>query len=188
MHGSQAEPQQLIEAMRAGDRGAASQLLWLVHDELKQTATAKLEKAGKEPALNPSGLVRGAYLKLAADARKDWRDRARFMAIAADAARRVVREMGNRFGGAGKAPLVIQVPIPLGPEQAKKVDAARLEKAIARLVSLDARQAVLAEQRLYGGLSARESSGAMDAEEAVVEGQWDFIRAWLGRELAREEA
>jgi RNA polymerase sigma factor (TIGR02999 family) len=188
MHGVHDEPQQLIEAMRAGDRGAASRLLWLVHDELKQTAAAKLEKAGGDPSLDPTGLVRGAYLKLAANARKDWLDRARFMAIGADAARRVVREMGNRFGGKGRAPLVISVPTPLGPQRAKTVDAARVEKAIARLAPLDARQASLAEQRLFGGLSPRESSGVLDTDEAAVESQWDFVRAWLDRELAREEA
>ena len=86
MRGSHAESQQLLEAVRAGDRGAASRLLWLVHDELRQNATRKLEKSNGTTALNPSGLVRGAYLKFAADARKDWLDRARFMAIAADAA------------------------------------------------------------------------------------------------------
>lgn len=187
MHGSQAESQQLLEAMRAGDRGAASRLLWLVHDEVKQTATAKLEKA-RETALNPSGLVRGAYLKLAADSRKDWSDRACFMAVAADAARRVVREMGNRFGGAGRTPLQIQVPTPLGSHQSKTVEAVSLEKAITRLAALSARQAALAEQRLYGGLSARESGGALEVDESIAEDQWSFVRAWLNRELARQEA
>src|SRR5580658_3182775 len=78
----------LLDAVAAGDRKAAADLLPLVYDELRHLAAARL--AGEAPGhtLNPTGLVHEAYLRLVGDQQFDGLGH--FFAAAAEAMRRIL--------------------------------------------------------------------------------------------------
>src|SRR6202007_2808813 len=89
--GAMNEVTRILNAIQAGDAQAASQLLPLVYDELRQLAARKLsqEKPGQTP--DATALVHEAYLRLVGPAEPPrFNDRAHFYAAAAEAMRRIL--------------------------------------------------------------------------------------------------
>src|SRR6516162_8634650 len=78
----------LLDAAAAGDRQAASDLLPIVYDELRQLAAARMAAEAPGHTLNPTALVHEAYLRLVGDQHFDGRGH--FFAAAAEAMRRVL--------------------------------------------------------------------------------------------------
>lgn len=67
---------QVLAAIEAGDARAASQLLPLVYDELRQLAAARLADEKPGHTLQPTALVHEAYLRLVGDGQpQDWNGR-----------------------------------------------------------------------------------------------------------------
>jgi ECF sigma factor len=83
----------LLEAVAAGDRQAAANLLPLVYDELRKLAAARmaLEKPGH--TLDATALVHEAYLRLIGD--QHFQGKGHFFAVAA-AALSVPRRTADR--------------------------------------------------------------------------------------------
>ena len=80
----------LIEAAAGGDHKAPSDLLPLVHDELRQVAAARMAAEAPDHTLNPTALVREFYLRLVGPADGMWFDgRGHFFAAGAAAMRRI---------------------------------------------------------------------------------------------------
>src|SRR5258708_27392482 len=78
----------LLEAVAAGDRRAAADLLPLVYDELRKLAAARMAAGSPGQTLQPTALVHEAYLRLVGDQQFDGRGH--FFAAAAEAMRRVL--------------------------------------------------------------------------------------------------
>ena len=62
-----------------------------------------------------------------------------------------------------------------------------LNSALERLAELDPRQAKILELRFFAGLTVREVAEALGVSKRTVEGDWAHARAWLRRELERDE-
>src|SRR5262245_39863801 len=84
----------LLDAVAAGDRRAAADLLPLVYDELRKLAAARLADERPGQTLQPTALVHEAYLRLVGDQHFDGR--AHFFAAAAEAMRRILVEAARR--------------------------------------------------------------------------------------------
>src|SRR5437867_1196677 len=98
----------ILSALKQGDPSAASQLLPLVYDELRQLAAHRLAQQTPGQTLQPTALVHEAYLRLVGDpAGSDWDSRGHFFAAAAEAMRRILVENARRKGrqkrGGGRA-------------------------------------------------------------------------------------
>src|SRR5262249_6294685 len=101
----------LLAAAEQGDPQAASQLLPLVYDELRQLAAHKLAQESPGQTLEPTALVHEAYLRLVAGGGgpgqrdQSWDGRGHFFAAAAEAMRRILvgrarrRRRGKHGGG-----------------------------------------------------------------------------------------
>jgi RNA polymerase sigma factor (TIGR02999 family) len=102
----------LLEAVAAGDRNPAADLLPLVYDERRQLAAVRMVAEAPGYSLNPTALVHEAYLRLVGDQRFDGRGH--FLS-AAEAMRRILvnhardRNRQKRGGGRVRVELLDQV-------------------------------------------------------------------------------
>ena len=68
-----------------GEAGAADRLLELIYPELHRIAERQMRRERGGHTLQPTALVHEAYLKLVDQAHVDWRNRAHFLGVAAQA-------------------------------------------------------------------------------------------------------
>src|SRR5262249_55453987 len=90
------EASQVLTAIEQGDSQAASQLLPLVYDELRQLAAQKLAQEPAGQTLQPTALVHEAYLRLVGEGDYRWDSRGHFFAACAEAMRRILVERARR--------------------------------------------------------------------------------------------
>jgi RNA polymerase sigma factor (TIGR02999 family) len=178
---------EILAAITSGDRDAASRLLPLVYDELREVARAKLARERQGHTLQPTALVHEAYLRLFGNARPRWENRAHFFGAAAEAMRRILIERARRHlrlkrgGGRQQVPLADMVEQQtLGAE-----DLLALDRALDRLEARDAVMAEVVKLRYFAGLTVDETAAALDLSPRTVDRHWTGARAWLQRELAK---
>lgn len=175
----------LLEGSR-GEDDALRALLPVVYDDLRAIAHRRLrgERAGH--TLNTTALVHEAYVRMVDQTRVQWRDRAHFFGVAAEAMRRILVDYARRRGaekrGAGRDPL------PLDDVEIAVVDRAEqllaLDAALDRLENVDARLARVVLYRFFGGLSEEEIAELVGVTARTVRRDWVKARGWLYRELA----
>src|SRR5947209_2255627 len=96
----------LLNAIGAGDRQAAEQLLPLVYDELRQLAAAQLAREKPGQTLDATALVHEAYLRLVG--KTSFAGKSHFFRAAAEAMRRILVDQARkkratkRGGGAAR--------------------------------------------------------------------------------------
>jgi RNA polymerase sigma-70 factor, ECF subfamily len=168
------------------DQRAVDRLLPIVYEQLQRIAQGQLRRERGDHTLQTTDLVHEAYLRLSGLDRIDWRDRAQFFAIAAQAMRRILvdhalsRRSAKRGGGRRRVPLEEAMLVAAG--QAEEVLA--LHEALSALERLEPRLARVVECRYFAGLSIEETAEALDVSPATVKRDWSVARAWLNRELA----
>jgi len=176
----------LLALAAAGDRGALDRAFPLVYEELRRLAHRQLRRESDGHTLSTTALVHEAYLKLVDQSRGEWRDRAHFLAIAATAMRRILvdharRHRAHKRGGAG-------LPLPLDsleqlPVEERSEFLVHLDEALARLASLDDRQARVVECRFFGGYTEEETAETLGIGLRTVKRDWAKARSWLYQEL-----
>lgn len=176
----------LLEAAAAGDPDAAADLLPLVHDELRQLASARLVEEQPGQTLQATALVHEAYLRLVGGGHADgWDGRGHFFAAAAEAMRRILVEAARRKNrlkrGGGRTrlePDEVDAPAPEVHE-----DVLALDEALDQLAAAEPRAAELVRLRYFAGLSLPEVARAMAISPRTADRLWAYARAWLHREL-----
>jgi DNA-directed RNA polymerase specialized sigma24 family protein len=63
------------------------------------------------------------------------------------------------------------------------VEVLALDEAMTGLAARSARQARVAEMRLFGGMLVQEVAEALGVSERTVKDDWRVARAWLARRL-----
>jgi RNA polymerase sigma factor (TIGR02999 family) len=158
----------------------------LVYDELRRIAARAMRGERPDHTLCTTALVNEAWLELSKLTRIQWQNRSHFLAIAAQAMRRVLidyavaRRRQKRGGG--------QVVEPLEEDAVAAVvlhadDMLALDEALQRLTAINERHARIVECRFYGGMSVEETAEALGISPATVKRDWTLARAWLNREL-----
>jgi RNA polymerase sigma factor (TIGR02999 family) len=126
-------------------------------------------------------------VKLIAQNRVRWRNRAHFFAIASRLMRRILvdharaRDAGKRGGGSPTVSLDDAGELSIE----RDVSLLALDDALARLESLDPVQAQIIELRYFGGLTIDETAAIVHVSAATVGREWNVAKAWLYRELTR---
>lgn len=163
------------------------QMFLLVYNELHQLAARKLRGERDGHTLCTTALVHEAWLELNKLNRIQWQNRGHFLAVAAQAMRRILidyavaRRREKRGGGQVLVSLDDTDALAIAHERADELVA--LDEALARLESLNERQARIVECRFYGGMSIEETADALNVSPATVKREWTIARAWLNREL-----
>ena len=182
---SPGEVTRLLGEAADGNRAAFDSVFALVYDELRRLAQRQLSHERDDHTLDTVALVNEAYMKLTGLDHMSWQNRAHFMALAAQAMRRVLvnyavsRKTHKRGGGWQRVPLEdAQVAADLRTEELLA-----LERALERLAALNERQARVVECRFFAGMEIEETAQALDISPITVKRDWTVARAFLNREL-----
>jgi RNA polymerase sigma factor (TIGR02999 family) len=176
---------QLLVAWAAGERAALDALIPLVMDELKRIAGAYLAREAHAQTLQTTALVNEAYLRLVSVRSDSWESRIQFFALAAQIMRRILvdharAQLGPKRGG-GMRHLPLDGSLPVSADVTPRL--VGLDDALTSLEKLDPRKGRIVELRIFGGLSNTEIAEVLHVSERTVMRDWQFAKAWLGREL-----
>ena len=185
------EVTQILSSIGSGGGESADDLLPLVYDELRRLAAARMSAERGDHTLQATALVHEAWIKLAGPDGEalQWNDRRHFYAAAAEAMRRILidharRKMAARRGGDW---LRITFGDHESPHSATPPEMIDLNDALDRLAEIDEQKAEVAKLRLFGGLTVVEVAAALDVSEATIKRRWSYVKAWLSRELKRDD-
>jgi len=162
-------------------------LLPLVYSELKRIAARQLRRERPDHTLSATALVHEAWLELSQLDRITWQNRYHYLALAAQAMRRVlidhaVARRAAKRGGGIAAETLDGDPMVLAETRAEEL--LDLDNALQRLGAIDERQVRIVECRFFGGMSVEETAEALQLSPATVKRDWALARAWLNRELS----
>ena len=184
---SDSGPTELLRAWSQGDGSALDRLIPLVYEELHRLARRYMRQERPDHTLQPTSLVNEAYLRLIDVNRVEWRNRAHFLAVAAQMMRRILvefarnRQRQKRGGGAVRVSLDNVQELP----EANKRDLVALSGALSALATFDARMSQVVELRFFGGLTVDETADVLNVSPETVMRDWKTAKAWLLREIRR---
>ena len=181
----QAQFTQLLGEMSGGNRTIVDELMPVVYDELHNMARLKILRERKGHTLNATALVNEAYIKLVDQTRVNWKNRAHFLAIAAQAMRRILINyaQGRKAQKRGGGELVVTFVEEAVPREARSEELVALDEALSRLSKLNDRQGKVVEYWFFGGLTHEEIAEVLEISLPTVRRDWRLARAWLTREL-----
>lgn len=175
-----------LKEWSAGSTAARDLVFDEVYAELRSLASLYLGNERRARlSIQPTMLVNEAYLRLAHQ-HTAWRDRLHFFGVAAQAMRRILVDAARRRNAAKRcAPLFLTTdPDPMN-QKSPEIDVIRLDRALAKLARLDARQGQIVELRFFAGLSIEETAAVLKKSTATIKREWATARAFLSRELRR---
>ena len=180
----------LLRAWGRGDLQARDELVPVVYRELRRRAGAYLRRERPDHTLQPTALVHEAYLRLTAQDRVAWQNRAHFFAIAAQMMRRVLVDHAREHQAAKRpgAHLKVLLDDGIGAAQPPSCELMMVDEALVDLARIDPRQAQIVELRYFGGLSEQEVAAVLSVSRATVTREWQTARAWLYRRLTTGRA
>ena len=184
---SRASVTQLLARAQGGDSSARDELARVTYNELRKLARAYLDQERPDHTLQATALVNEAYLRLLAGETLPGKNRAHFLAFAAQAMRRILisharaRARIKRGGGAQRVPLEEELVV--SPEPS--VDLVALDEALRQLEQIDPRRSRVVELRYFGRLTIEEVADALDTSPMTVKRDWDVAKTWLIHKLTQ---
>lgn len=174
--------------MTPEERRALDEQFSLAYEELRRLASS-VRRGDPSATLNPTALVNEAWLKLANSPHLASTSRLHFKRIAARAMRQLLieaarRRKAHKRGGDGEFSLVT-FDESLAPAAACGNDLLALDTALEELARVQPRQALMVENRFFGGLDISETAALLDVSEATVLRDWRAAKAWLAHELRK---
>jgi RNA polymerase sigma factor (TIGR02999 family) len=180
------EVTRLLQELSEGHEGAADRLAALVYDELHVLAAAAMRGEAAGHTLQPTALLHEVFLRLVDQRNVEWKNRAHFYGIAAQAMRRTLvdharrRRAIKRDGG-----LRITLDESLAEStEVTAIDLIALDDALAKLAELEPRHARVVELRFFAGLDVDRTAEALGVSTATVKRDWAFAKAFLYSELS----
>jgi RNA polymerase sigma factor (TIGR02999 family) len=131
--------------------------------------------------------VNEAYLRLIDVNRVEWRNRAHFLALAAQMMRRILVESARNRHRQKRGGDAVRVSIDDIGElpDSKERDLVALSDALNALATFDARMGQVVELRFFGGLTIEETAEVLNVSSETVMRDWKTAKAWLLREISR---
>lgn len=178
------EVTRLLSAINDGEEDARARLVPLVYGELRVLAESYMRRERPGHTLQPTALVNEAWMKLADQTRVEWKGRAHFFGIAAQAMRRILvdhhrRRTAARRGSGNQVTLVEDA----ADTFSDPLDFIALDEALDELAEMDPRAARIVELRFFGGLSVEETAEVLDVSTPTVKRDWRTAKAWLYQRL-----
>lgn len=183
---------ELLRSWQQGNAESGEEVVPLVYAELRRIARMRLSAERAGHTLQPTALVHEAWLRLMQQHGATWQNRSQFFAIAAQAMRRILvdhaRRRHSHKRNPGETPMTLDniediVASPVPDEEMLALDA-----ALDQLSGLDSRQARVVELRFFGGLSIEETAQILNLSPTTVKREWTTARAWLYREIQRQNS
>jgi len=140
--------------------------------------------------LQTTALVHEVYLRMVDAKNVEWRHRAQFFSVAAQMMRRILVDAArarhsDKRGGALMR-LNLDEAALVSPEPDRCILA--LNEALVAFSKIAPRQAKVVELRYFGGLQEEEIVAVLEISPRTVRRDWNLARAWLLRELSRNQS
>ena len=165
----------------SGDKAALDKLFPLVYKELRQLAHQYMRRERAGNTLQTSALINEAYIRLVDYKRTRLQDRAHFLAIAAQAMRRILveraRSRTRHKRGGGAQQVSLDEAANLVDDQASGIIA--LDRALTELFAISPRKGQVVELRYFGGLNIDETAEVLGVSSPTVQREWRAAKAWL---------
>jgi RNA polymerase sigma factor (TIGR02999 family) len=156
--------------------------------ELRQMAARKLAHLPPGQTLQATALVNEVWLQLCNNDQR-WQSRAHFFGAAAQAMRDILVDQARRKGalkhGGGQAHVELTESKLIGGAPDDQLLA--VNEALDRLADHDPPKAEVVKLRFFVGLSLSETAEVLGISEPTAKRYWAYAKAWLFRELEREE-
>jgi RNA polymerase sigma factor (TIGR02999 family) len=179
----------LLRAWTDGDQGALAELTPIVYDELHRLAHHYLKRERAGHSLQTTALVHEAYVRLVDYKRMHWQNRAHFLAVSAQAMRRILVDRARRRNakrGADVDHISLDAEAILRTDRSD--DFVSLDDALTALAERAPRKAKVVELRFFGGLTVEETAEVLRVSSITVMREWKSAKAWLYRELSPSTA
>ena len=180
----------LMSGIESGDRSGVSRLMSVLYNDLRVMASKFLSHESPSHTFQPTDLVNESFVKLVDQTRVSWQGKTHFMAVSAQAMRRILVDHArtkHRKKRGGRE----RIRLELRDDQAFSMECPDeilfVGEILDKLEKLDPLHAQILEYRLFGGLGMKEIGGILGVSSRTVERHWAMIRAWfLKQQDARE--
>ena len=177
----------LLRAWSDGDQRALDKLTPIVYEELRRLAHYYMKRERAGHSLQTTALVNEAYLRLVDYKRMHWQNRAHFLAVSAQAMRRILVDHARRYNAKRRArPEQVSLDAEAVMSIDRSDDFSSLDDALSALAQRAPRKAKVVELRFFGGLSVEETAEVLRVSSITVMREWKSAKAWLYRELTAE--
>ena len=141
------------------------------------------ERAGH--SLQTTALVNEAYMRLVDYKRMQWQNRAHFLAVSAQAMRRILVDHARRRNAEARRDsehVSLDAAAVICADRCRGLRVPR--RCPERAGGVAPRKAQVVELRFFGGLSVDETAEVLHVSPITVMREWKTAKAWLYRELA----
>lgn len=179
----------LLLRWREGDRQALDALMPLVYVELRRLAGHYLRQERPGHTLQSTALVHEAFVRLVGTNPPEWQNRAHFYGVTARLMRQVLVDHARTHRAEKRGGDSLKLTLDEGLVGAGKqdLDILALDGALNQLAQISPQQSQIVELRFFSGLSIEETSEVLGISPATVKRHWTVARAWLFREMNRNE-
>lgn len=179
----------LLDRAVDGDPDAAALFMQALYDDFRRVAAAQLRHEPPGHTLQPTALVHEAFLRLIDQKRVHWQGKTHFIAVGAQAMRRILvdhaRASKRAKRGGERKRVELEEHVMVSPRDNDDVIA--IDEALDILATLDPRQAKIVELRFFGGMTNEEVAEVLGISRATVDRQWRAVKAWLREQLESEK-
>jgi RNA polymerase sigma factor (TIGR02999 family) len=180
------ELSQMLSSLSQGDRSNVGRLMSELYVDLKTLAGKFLTREPYGHTFQPTDLVNEAFLKLAGQTRISWQGRTHFLAVSAQAMRRILVDHARtkhrkKRGGRTWSRLNLQDDHALSTDRPDEILA--VDELVDKLTDLDPVHARILELRCFSGMRMDEIGEVLGVSSRTVERQWAMVRAWALKEL-----
>lgn len=174
----------LLARAHVGDAAALDRVTPILYAELKALAARALRGEREGHTLQTTALVNEAYLRLFDQRHLSSANRAQFLALAAQAMRRVLVDHARKRLAAKRPSSDQRIAIDEIDLPETGGDLIGLDGALQRLAEISPRQAKVVDLKFFAGLELEQIADVLDIARPTVVRDWRMARAWLERELA----
>lgn len=181
----------LLQQWTNGDTEALGQLLPMVYGELQRLANYHLQRERSARTLQATALVHEAYLRLAGQQEKQWKNRGHFLAVCSQLLRQVLVDMARSRQASKRGADAPRVDFELamtGAATTTDAELIALNDALSELARMDPIKAQIVDLKYFGGFSVEEIAAMLEISTPTVKRYWAIAKAWLFNELKREHA
>ena len=179
----------LLNQVSQGDTQAASQLLPMVYQELRNLAQTYLSREKPGQTMSATALVHEAFVRLVDRESSDsWDNRGHFFSAAATSMRRILidvarRKTSNKNGGSfRRIPISLESVVCLDHEHSLE-QLLELDSALTNFASFHPVAADVVNLRFFSGLTMEETATALQISPRTAHRHWSFAKAWLADSL-----
>lgn len=158
-----------------------------IYLELKRLARAALARESANHTLQATDLVNELYLILDKQNPSVWENRLHFFSVVSLMMRRILVDHARRKKRIKRGDPQLRVTLSEDKIQGNNptsLDVLAVHHALERLAALDARHALIAELKLFGGFTDQEIAESLSLSSRTIKRDWRIAKGWLKTCLA----